>query len=123
MIQELFKSLVDSLLGRGVSRSDRTAGEIRDLNRKIHDALVGVEDAMKSERGLGGKTVNRLRLNAPRIKKYDETIHDDINTLLSLFKKGIEPDTYRLYSSTVTASQILRPLIRLELDIPDINVP
>jgi len=88
MIQELFKSLVDSLLGRGVSRSDRTAGEIRDLNRKIHDALVGVEDAMKSERGLGGKIVNRLRLNAPRIKKYDETIHDDINTLLSLFNDG-----------------------------------
>lgn len=88
MIQELFKSLIDSLLGRRVSRSDRTAGEIRELNRKIHDALVGVEDAMRSGGGLGDKTVSRLRLNAPRIKKYDETIYDDINTLLSLFNNG-----------------------------------
>lgn len=57
-------------------------GEIHELNIKMHDRLVEVEDAIKSEKYPSDSTRKRLLYNASRLMKYDVSILNDVNLLI-----------------------------------------
>jgi hypothetical protein len=75
--------------------------EIHELNVKMHDRLFEFEDAIKSFK-YPSKSYNyptdtsrkRLLLNASRLKKYDETILNDVTSLIDSWAFN-----YSLYAS------------------------
>jgi len=69
------------------SRYDRRAEEIKDLNRKTHDRLVEIilmVDSYKMALEDYVKVRKRLLYSSSRLKKYDKTISENINSLLNL---------------------------------------
>lgn len=57
--------------------------EIKELNRKMHDRLTEVEEAVKSNQLPTDKTRVRLLYNTSRLTKYDKTLVDDVYFLLN----------------------------------------
>lgn len=58
------------------------ASEIHVINVKIYDILTRVEDSINSNKPPSDDVKERLRLNANRLIKYDNTIIADINLLI-----------------------------------------
>jgi hypothetical protein len=71
-----------------LSRYERRAEEIKELNNKMHDRLVELVEIMRSDgKNLEkyAKIKHRLLYNSSRLKKYNKTIPIDIDELFELF--------------------------------------
>lgn len=84
---EITKVIVKLIHYKWTSRYERRAKEIEELNRKMHDRLVEIEDAVNNKEIKIDKAKVRLRYNASRLKKYDQTIYCDVADLLSILDK------------------------------------
>jgi undecaprenyl pyrophosphate synthase len=61
--------------------------EVHELNSKMHDRLVDVEESIKLDKCPSNEVRIRLLYNASRLSKYDETILEDVNLLINKWSK------------------------------------
>ena len=64
----------------------RRAEEIKECNRKMHDRLIDIGFDKKPEDF--ARNQKRILYTASRLKKYDKTIFEDVNRLLSVLSTG-----------------------------------
>lgn len=81
---KILEAIINFIRYKLTSRYERRVEEIKELNKKMHDRLVELEEGMMpDEKDSLSKVKIRLRYNAARLKKYDKTIFDDIEKLLN----------------------------------------
>jgi len=79
----LFEELLKFLRFRWEVKYKDKIKEIRELNTKVHDRLVELEETIRANKYPTDKTRRRLLYNASRLAKYDKTIVNDVYTLLN----------------------------------------
>ncbi len=57
-------------------------GDAGELNRKMHDRLVEIEDCIEFLKPIPRQCITRLQMNASRLKKHDSSIPGDVNKLI-----------------------------------------
>src|SRR4030042_3219112 len=86
VVVKIIRGFVNFVYYKWTSSFERRADEIKELNRKMHDRLVEIYEAVevnkRPEKYYNIRT--RLRLNASRLKKYDKTIYEDVERLLDI---------------------------------------
>lgn len=65
-----------------LKKYEHLVSEANELNTKMHDRLVEVEELIKSIKPIPEELRKRLLMNASRLKKHDSTISDAIDELI-----------------------------------------
>lgn len=83
---KIIEGIVSFVHYKWTSSFKRRAEEIKELNRKMHDRLVEIEEAVESNiiPKNYAKIKTRIRYNASRLKKYNKTIFDNVECLLGI---------------------------------------
>lgn len=115
---KIINGLSEIVYYKWTSRFERRAKEIEELNRKMHDRLVELEEFLDTnhDKDKISKTKIRLRYNASRLKKYDKTIISDVNSLLNLLSFSKEGNKLIHEEEGVDKIRILIEQIREKVD-------
>jgi len=82
IITLLFEDLLQFIRFKKELKYKNKIEEIRELNKKMHDRLVELEEVIRLKKLPGKLLRKRLLYNMSRIAKYDKTIVDDVYSLL-----------------------------------------
>lgn len=100
------------------SRYERRAKEIEELNRKTHDRLVEIEEAISMHKKIGEivRTITRLRYYASRLEKYDKTIHGDVDNLIDILQSDYNKENESISVKEIDKSKEIIEKIRKKVD-------
>lgn len=92
VVVKIIKVIVSFIYYKWTSSFERKAEEIKELNRKMHDRLIEIAEAVESNviPKEYAKIKTRLYYNASRLKKYDKTIFEDVERLLNIISANKE---------------------------------
>lgn len=114
----IMKEIIKYFHNKWISRYERRADEIKELNNKMHDRLVEIGEEIESDRqskkfpGI----ITRLRYNASRLKKYDKTIFEDVNNLLELLSSNYKVNDNVIADDNTNTAKKLIENIRSKID-------
>lgn len=105
---KLLEGFIKLIRYKWVLKYERRSEEIKELNKKIHDRLVEIEEIIESgkESENYNKIKTRLRYNTSRLKKYDKEILKDVDILFNSFSFNDEGDI-----QIVTSKEQIKELI------------
>lgn len=83
----IYNSFVSNALEKRLKAYEIWIEEVHELNVKMHDRLVDVEETITSDKLPGENERKRLLYNASRLQKYDESIVDDVMALIEMWTK------------------------------------
>lgn len=63
-------------------------GDASELNNKMHDRLVEVEELIANLNPIPKSIQKRLLMNASRLKKHDPSIPQDVEKLITVWNEG-----------------------------------
>lgn len=111
----LLEQLISFIRYKWADRYQRKMEEIRELNIKMHDRLVEMEYIINGGKVNQKSREARMRLlyNASRLKKYDETVFNNVNELIGnvSFKENGE-----MIIENIPRAKILINEIRVKID-------
>lgn len=67
-------------------------GDAGELNTKMHDRLVVVEEYIKKLTPIPDRIKRSLKMNASRIEKYDSSISENVQLLLKTWNEAFYSD-------------------------------
>lgn len=67
-------------------------GDASELNTKMHDRLVEVEEFIANLNPVRKAIQKRLLMNASRLRKYDSSIPQDVEKLIAVWNEGFSSD-------------------------------
>lgn len=67
-------------------------GDAGELNRKMHDRLVGVENCIEHLNPISKQDITRLQMNASRLEKHDSSIPNDVDMLIKTWGDAFFPN-------------------------------
>lgn len=87
---KIIEGVVSFVYYKWTSSFKRRSEEIKELNRKMHDRLIEINEAVESNKKPKkyNEIKTRIRYNASRLKKYDKTIFDDAERLLNILSSN-----------------------------------
>ena len=76
-------------LDKKINKDNYKLKDLFELNNKTHDRLVEAEELIKTNKPLTDEIKRRLRYNSSRLKRYDNSVWRDVNSLISSWENTL----------------------------------
>lgn len=71
-----------------LKKYEYSIGDASELNKKMHDRLVDVEDCVNTLKPIPKETQKRLRMTASRLQKHNQSIPNEVDSLINTWDEA-----------------------------------